>query len=293
MNSLKEMSNNKSIEISNTTRKPASFSSLIKQFRKTLLSANGKEGISTSELATRVGIGYEQFRKILNGQKKTKKRDCILAICIMLHMDADETNEALLSYYNYMPILNEKDDRDLCIINILDDASCFTIEQINDHLEKSGFSKLDIIDSRKHNDEKTSSLDKYTVEKTNTRVFIDDLVYDNPYGSIEDEYDPYRYHCTVTNYMRQNDTNKLFRISSNGEGLYWLNDDVISSFEKMKTLIPYYLKMDHNAVQEVRKLRLLLDDSRNYRERSGARVLDKQFYVYAESYCYSLPELEE
>lgn len=42
--------------------------------------------MSISDLGAIVGIDYEMFRKILNQQKPTKKRDCIIAICVALDM---------------------------------------------------------------------------------------------------------------------------------------------------------------------------------------------------------------
>ena len=79
------------------------FSKYIKEKRKGEKSSLGKKYLSTKELAKKLEINYEQFRKILNLNKPTKKRDCIIAICIALRLDADETNKAL-ELYQYMPI---------------------------------------------------------------------------------------------------------------------------------------------------------------------------------------------
>ena len=58
-----------------------------------------------------LGISYEMFRKILNQQKPTKKRDCIIAICAALNLAPDEVDLAL-NLYNYMPSLDPYSDRD-------------------------------------------------------------------------------------------------------------------------------------------------------------------------------------
>jgi hypothetical protein len=57
--------------------------------------------MSTRELAQKLGIDNEMFRKIINKEKPTKKRDCIIAICAMIHFDLNKTNEALILYRGY------------------------------------------------------------------------------------------------------------------------------------------------------------------------------------------------
>lgn len=62
------------------------FSQFVKSKRKDLISKKGKKGITTRELADMINIDYEQFRKIVNQNKPTKKRDCIIMICILLRL---------------------------------------------------------------------------------------------------------------------------------------------------------------------------------------------------------------
>ena len=100
--------------------KQEKFADYIKEKRKEIISPSGKKGLKTRELAESLDINYEQFRKILNMNKPTKKRDCIIAICAMLRLDIDDTNKAL-KLYQYMPILNEKNPRDELLIEILDE----------------------------------------------------------------------------------------------------------------------------------------------------------------------------
>ena len=60
--------------VTNEKEKKNSFSKFIKEKRKLEKSPSGKNYISTKELAERLNINYEQFRKILNMNKPTQKR---------------------------------------------------------------------------------------------------------------------------------------------------------------------------------------------------------------------------
>lgn len=60
------------------------FIEYIKMKSKDKLTIDGELGIKTRELAQRVGINYEMFRKILNKTKPNQPRDCIIAICAAL-----------------------------------------------------------------------------------------------------------------------------------------------------------------------------------------------------------------
>ena len=53
------------------------FAQFIRDKRKEYNEDSGKE-ISTRYLGKMIGIDYEMFRKIINQEKPTKKRDCII-----------------------------------------------------------------------------------------------------------------------------------------------------------------------------------------------------------------------
>lgn len=63
------------------SKEEKSFSQFIKEKRKLEKGQSNNKNITTRELASRLSIDYEMFRKILNMNKPTKKRDCIIAIC--------------------------------------------------------------------------------------------------------------------------------------------------------------------------------------------------------------------
>lgn len=72
------------------------FIEYIKMKSKDKLTIDGEVGIKTRELAQRVGINYEMFRKILNKTKPNQPRDCIIAICAALFLSEYETNDSNL-----------------------------------------------------------------------------------------------------------------------------------------------------------------------------------------------------
>ncbi len=80
------------------TEEEISFSQFIKVKRKLEKGPSGRKNITTRELAARLDIDYEMFRKILNMNKPTKKRDCIIAICAALRLNSEEADKALLLY---------------------------------------------------------------------------------------------------------------------------------------------------------------------------------------------------
>lgn len=82
------------------------FIEYIKMKSKNKLSEDGELNVKTRELAQRVGINYEMFRKILNKTKPNQPRDCIIAICAALFLSEYETNDALF-YYDDLPRLDD------------------------------------------------------------------------------------------------------------------------------------------------------------------------------------------
>ena len=123
-----------------------SFAEFIRKKRKEVLSPNGKEGISIQEHADLLGLSKGMYQKILNKQKETQFRDCIIAICVSLSLDVEDTNTAL-KLYAYMPGLDENCPRDQKIIEVLDGEvdNLISIEAVNERLTRYGFEPLRII----------------------------------------------------------------------------------------------------------------------------------------------------
>ena len=122
------------------------FAKYIKEKRTELNEEFGIE-MSTRDLGTIIGIDYEMFRKILNQQKPTKKRDWIIAICVALDMIPGDIDEAL-GLYQYMPALDDENPRDRFIKAQIAGNYKITIAELNRRLIKFGFPGLDIHDKR-------------------------------------------------------------------------------------------------------------------------------------------------
>ncbi len=92
-----------------------------KFFSEKLKELNEKFCVSLTkkELSEKLGLSYEQFRKIINREKPAKNRDCIIAVSALLGLDTDDTNIALK--LNFMQKLDDRDGRDETIMIILDD----------------------------------------------------------------------------------------------------------------------------------------------------------------------------
>ncbi len=128
---------NENVVINPSQTSKFNFSKYLKDIRI----KNEKHGeVTTRELAELVGLEYELFRKIINMQKETKKRDCIIAIGAVLYLNSNEANEMLVKY-NYMPTLDPNNPRDDLIIDILENQEIFklNIDQINNRLSINNF----------------------------------------------------------------------------------------------------------------------------------------------------------
>ena len=50
------------------------------------------------KIANQLGINYELFKKYINEQKQIKKRDFVIAICILIKATSDETGDLFLYF---------------------------------------------------------------------------------------------------------------------------------------------------------------------------------------------------
>lgn len=280
-----------------------SFSDFIKDKRKLELGSSGKKSMTTRELADRLDIDYEQFRKILNMNKPTKKRDCIIAICAALRLDSDDTNEALV-LYRYMPTLDTDNPRDDLLIEILEEqlSNPLTIDQINQRLIRNGFPELDIIDHRPS--VKPASGKKnmpYKLLKKQVRTFTDELFYGDQYDSLETEYDTFRYRCVADMWLDDEKNRLVYKLTSGATGGYYLEKHGKDIFDvkAYKDLAEagdfqdYFLELSAMANHELKKMLATLNDTKNYRERIGAGIRNDAFYIFAETFNYLVPETGE
>ena len=289
------------IPVEDTTQ--ISFSNYIKKKRQDALNSSGRKSISTRELADLLDINYEQFRKILNMNKPTKKRDCIIAICAALRLDSDETNTAL-NLYHYMPILNTEDQRDDLLIEILEEqfSHPLTIAEINNRLVRNGFPELDIIDHRRSLKPASTKKDApYKLIRKKTRTFTDELFLGDQYDSLDSAYTLYRYRCIAEMWLDDAKEKKVYHLTAGthyGYALEIHGKDFfdIKSFktsDESGIFHDYFLELEGMANHALKKLYATLNDTKNYQTRIGAGICNDALHVYAETFNYIVPELEE
>ena len=279
------------------------FSQFVKSKRKDLISKKGKKGITTRELADMINIDYEQFRKIVNQNKPTKKRDCIIMICILLRLDSYETNQAL-HLYQYMPMLDQENDRDDVLIDIIEENTMhpLSLKEINERLERNYLPEMDIIDhrpSQKIVQKKNKS--KYKILKKVVRTFADDLFFGDQYDSLSTEYAAFRYRC-VTDMWLDDEKNKcVYHLYAGTDGNYFMRINGrnvheyknFSSIEEAGEFGSYFLEAENMAKHELKRMLEVLDDTKNYQKRISADVYKDHYHIYAETYNYYVPELSE
>ena len=279
------------------------FTKFIKEKRKELIGSSGKKGLPTRELAERVGIDYEMFRKILNMNKATKKRDCIIAICATLKLDSEETDKAL-ELYQYMSRLDTENPRDDLLIDILEEqlSNYLTIPEINQRLVRNGLPELDIIDHRtstKPVSEKDSA--PFKLLEKQVRIFSNDLLLGDQYDSLETEYSVDRYHCVGEMWLDDLKEKKIYHLTVDRGNKYHMEVHGNSFFDikSYKTVEDagafrvYYLELGAMVKCELKKLYTVLNDTRNYQARLGAGIQNDSLHVYAETFNYVIPELNE
>ncbi|REE91544.1 hypothetical protein A8990_10451 [Paenibacillus taihuensis] len=285
------------------------FAHFIKNKRKLENNSKGKPGLSTKELAGRVGVPPEMFRKIINKQKPNQSRDCIIAICAALQLDVEDTNEAL-RIYQFMPKLDEDSPRDKLIIQVLN--SDFDIEisvsAMNDRLQRYGFQSLDIVKSRARKGKETCLVYQkafpYEVKKKNVRTSVNDMFYGDPYESLSTAYDFHRYRCIATMWLDDTQNKKQYKLTAEPDGNYFLEilpwpDAPETPFRSFKSIDETdvfrdcFLELQSMAKSEQRHMEEYLNDTRNYYERINADILHDSIHVYFEKYNYTIPERNE
>lgn len=286
-----------------------SFSAYIKEKRKAEMDSEGKEGISTKELAKRVGVEYEMFRKIVNGQKPKQSRDCIIAICAALALDVDDTNEALLRY-QYFPKLDEESPRDRVIIDVLqanfDEA--ISVDAVNRALQNHALAVLEIVNHRGRDGRKTPAdpqiISPFQILKISVKAVTLDTICDQ-YKSLETAYSFDRYQCIATMWLDDRAKNQTYILTTRHNDYYdvetcpWPEDPPQYPLQSYKTIeetgkfMSYFLELQGKSRSEQRRIERYLNDTRNYYVRLGAGIFNDSINVYMEKYNYEIPERNE
>ncbi|WP_455447685.1 hypothetical protein [Streptococcus salivarius] len=285
------------------------FIEYIKMKSKDKLTIDGEVGIKTRELAERVGINYEMFRKILNKTKPNQPRDCIIAICAALFLSEYETNDALF-YYDYLPRLDDTPGcREYYIIQTLqgnrerkDDFKFLhqSVAEVNKTLRYYGFSELRLSNKIKSKESKIvvqsdEKVDKYSITteiRTNRFSFQDSLC---------DRYHPnqYRVGTQMTIKYPENmrcqleyDSRNNFLIKYEQDGEWFRNIPEIVNKDSELFLRYFNIIKDMN-LRELRSCYETAFDTRNHGLRQSAKYSKGKIELYSEKYNYIQPERNE
>lgn len=264
-----------------------SFSELIKYHR---YHSRPNKKLSTKDLAKRVGIGPEIFRKIINMQKPTKKRDCIIAICAVLKMNIKETNKAL-NYYNNMPLLDYSSPRDNLLMTILEyQKECYLdLDSINALLTINNYSSLDTINSRgisKTYETQTS----YHVEDVSVNTYLNDECLNYKSLSSRYRFSNYQYEAKMI-IKDDHHCYTIYIMADKHQTIYKTKNHIYTSLKETGLFKPCFIQLLGMIEKEKKRIKEILNDTRNYNNRLNGRVVGNHFYVYEEVYEHEYPEL--
>lgn len=278
------------------------FAEFIREKRKEYNEDNGEE-LTTKDLGTMIGIKYEMFRKILNQEKPTKKRDCIIAICVALQLLPGEIDEAL-GLYQYMPGLDEENPRDNFIIKQTSGNYNFTVSDLNRVLIQRGFPGLDIQDKRdgkKKSKDINDGCSPYKVMELKVRTPVDsEYYYGDPYNSLCTKYSPSNCKCVGDMIIRDEKNNKYIHLIASTDG--YLASQIIKeeAFKKTYDTLDetgnyknYFIELLNTTKIEKHHLLCIINDTKNYYQRTSARLIGDSICVFTEMFNYSIPELNE
>lgn len=278
------------------------FAEFIREKRKEYNEDNGEE-ISTSDLGTMIGIKYEMFRKILNQEKPTKKRDCIIAICVALQLLPGEIDEAL-GLYQYMPALDEYKPRDGFIMAQITANNGITVSELNDRLLQRGFPGLDVQDKRDGKKKTATTIPvnlPFKVMEMKVRTPIDtDYYYGDQYNSLCTTYDPSRCKSTGDMILADSRRKRYIHLVASTDGYRSARiikgDPLTTSFKSLDETGDYknyFIELDNAINIEKQRLLRILDDTKNYQKRTSAKFADDSICIFTEQFNYLIPELNE
>jgi len=275
------------------------FSAFVEKKRKKLAELEGNR-VTTRDLAARMGIEYEQFRKILNKQKPTKKRDFVIALCAVLEVNSEETNTALALYD--MPPLNTEYPRDDELITILEEQleMELSIEEINLRLVRNKHQPLVLIDRRGSEAENKIKY-PFTLLRKRTECRTDELYYGDFYDSLQTEYQPDRYRIYSEMWLDDEDNRRGFKLTADLSDQFIREDyplregsiHVYHNLDETGEFRDCFIELKSMAKSELKTMASYLRDTKNYLERKSATIIDNCLHVYYETYNYTIPELGE
>lgn len=268
-----------------------------------------RENLTFTDISTRIGIEYHTLEKIITKQRPTYKRDLIIAICSQLQLNPQLTDHALYLYG--LPVLNsdyttidgeEINTRDYLLEEILEEcqSNYLSINDINYRLIINGFNPLDYGSTDNKINDYINNIDiQFNIERKTSRVFLDEIII-NDYKSLEKEYslDKYHFHSEMILHNKKTKQYFLLTLLKDKFLVQSLSSDgtpfqIFRSINETGVYKFYFLELQKIQANETRKIKHILNDSKNYPNRISARYENESIHIFTESYNYSTPELKE
>lgn len=276
------------------------FAHYIKARMKEYNEDHGAE-LSVRSLAETLGIKFDMFQKKLNQEKPVKQRDCLIAICVAVHLSSGETDEAL-NLYDYTPALDYQNPRDKFIADQINRGT--TVADLNQNLISHGYRGLVIQNKRdgkpKHHQPVKAVPSNYKVVRKAIKTPISkDYYYGDPYNSLCTTYDPFN--CVSSGYMILKDlrNKKYIKLDADSRGqMYSLRDgqelpQTYKTLESTGDFRDFFIELRNALDTERQRLLDVLNDTRNYQVRTSARLIGNSICIFSEEFNYTLPELKE
>lgn len=278
-----------------------SFPQMVKRYR-------AKYDLKAPDLAERImGIREDIFRRKCNGNGPSS-RDFVIAVCAVLLMDSVTAGEALRAHKEMYAAFDEENDRDMCIIEFLDNTRFNRPEQevvksLNRVLRNHNYPELDIIDHRNRKAPKGKSDVPDTPYKITGKGFrllsSDTALYGDQYDSLETEYSLSRCRCMGWFKAENTDTGNICILECTSDGsmyLYGMEELIprrVTSPEEVGELAPLFYQLQTMTESYHRTVIGRLNDSRNFGERVSANLQNGKIHIFAERYNYEYPEAQE
>ena len=274
---------------------------------------------TTKDIADALGISYELFRKIVNLEIPTKKRDCIIAVCAVLGADSTDTGYALHCYG--MEPLDEFDPRDCLLMTALDMQNR-TLAAINAELTANSFPPLDIISHKSGSHPKKYP---YKLVRKHFQCTVGGIGrFENPDYFLDLLYDIDSFY-TLRTCMEFDNNGRRYEICIRQKEQVAFKDNLYQNainrriFPPQKQYVVYaypyqgepselheydsiddtsefracFQEIEQTEKTEKRRLYDTANDTRNYGSRISARVIDNEIHVFCEEYNCDIPELSE
>ena len=305
----------------------------------------GGKPVRTRDVAEKLGIEYGFFRKKVGGQKPIKKRDLVIAICMVLRLDPAETNMAL-RMHSMLELKGNKeiDEDNITREDLRDDvlrgfleSSFVSIDEVNVSLAQNGFRLLDLNDSRKPTSKVPHSPPLSIVKK---EVFCDiDYILYFGNGSLNMQYNPAKYQIAAQMWVEDTNTGERFLLilgrdsvgtiidksikdqradeghSPDGNGLkkaqalddghqLWghgygcgasdhASDNPIQQYDGSERFKSCFTELQRMVDSELARLMAIANDSKNYKGRVSAKLINREIYIFYEQFNYTMPEMTE